>query len=227
MEEGGVTMHEVRVGEDLRERNREIASENRRLLEKHGVFSLNLMSAPGAGKTSLLERTLPLLVDTYRVAVIEGDLRTDRDAERVRRTGVEVQQIETGDICHLDAAMVHSVLHRMDLDAIDILFIENVGNLVCPAEFELGVDGRVMLLSITEGDDKPKKYPLMFVESRLLILNKTDLLPHVDFDVARARKEALEMNPRIDILEISCKTGEGLDDWVSWISRIRADRGGT
>lgn len=217
-------MHEIRVGEDLRGRNREIAEENRNLLRKHGVFSLNLMSAPGAGKTSLLERTLPLLSDRYRVAVIEGDLQTSRDAERVGAFGAAVHQIETGDICHLDASMVHSALHRIDLDAINILFIENVGNLVCPAEFELGVDGRVMLLSITEGDDKPKKYPLMFMESRLLILNKIDLLPHVDFDVERAKMDARDMNPDIEILEMSCKTGQGIDAWIEWIDSFYGER---
>jgi hydrogenase nickel incorporation protein HypB len=144
-------MHQIHVGEDIRGKNREIAEENRNLLTRHDVFSLNLMSAPGAGKTSLLEKTLPRLTGTYRVAVIEGDLQTSRDAERVRAHGAMVQQIETGNVCHLDAAMVHSALHQIDLEAIDMLFIENVGNLVCPAEFELGVDGRVMLLSITEG----------------------------------------------------------------------------
>ncbi|HUV37934.1 MAG TPA: hydrogenase nickel incorporation protein HypB [Patescibacteria group bacterium] len=219
-------MHEIRIGEDIRGKNREIADENRNLLKKHDVFSLNLMSAPGAGKTSLLEKTLPRLMQRYRVAVIEGDLQTSRDAERVRAHGALVLQIETGDVCHLDAAMIHSALHQIDLDAIDILCIENVGNLVCPAEFELGVDGRVMLLSITEGDDKPKKYPLMFIESRLLILNKVDLLPHVDFDIGRARREAREMNPAIDIIEISCKTGEGIDAWIDWIEKFYRQSGG-
>ncbi len=219
-------MHEIRIGEDIRGRNREIAGENRSLLTKHDVFSLNLMSAPGAGKTSLLEKTLPRLTGAYRVAVIEGDLQTSRDAERVMAHGAIVRQIETGNVCHLDAAMVHSALHQIDLDAIDMLFIENVGNLVCPAEFELGVDGRVMLLSITEGDDKPKKYPLMFIESRLMILNKVDLLPHVDFDIERARREAREMNPTIDILEVSCKTGAGIDAWIDWIEGFYRKRGG-
>lgn len=218
-------MHEIRIGEDIRGRNREIAAENRDLLVKHNVFSLNLMSAPGAGKTSLLERTLPRLTDAYRVAVIEGDLQTSRDAERVRAHGALVQQIETGDVCHLDAAMVHSALHQIDLDAVDMLFIENVGNLVCPAEFELGVNGRVMLLSITEGDDKPKKYPLMFIESRLMILNKVDLLPYVDFDIDLASKEARDLNPAIDILEVSCKTGVGIDAWIDWIEEFCRKRG--
>jgi hydrogenase nickel incorporation protein HypB len=215
--DGQGIMHQINVGSDLREHNREIASENRGMLEGRGIFSINLMSAPGAGKTSLLVKTIPFLKDKYRIGVIEGDLQTSRDAERVAVLGIEVFQIQTGGVCHLDASMVHSALHSIDLDSIDILFIENVGNLVCPAEFELGESTRVMLMSITEGDDKPGKYPLMFRESELLVLNKVDLLPHVDFDVKRARSEALEINPGIGILELSCRTGQGLADWVSWI----------
>ncbi|MBN2185198.1 MAG: hydrogenase nickel incorporation protein HypB [Candidatus Krumholzibacteriota bacterium] len=210
-------MHQINIGEDLRGKNREIAEENREMLKKHGIFSLNLMSAPGAGKTSLLVKSLPMITDRYRIGVIEGDIQTTRDAERVKKTGVEVYQIQTGGVCHLDAAMIHSALHSLDLDALDILFIENVGNLVCPAEFELGVDGRVMLMSITEGDDKPKKYPLMFSESRLLVFNKIDLLEHVDFDLQKAKAEAAEINPEIEIIDLSCRTGEGLENWISWI----------
>jgi hydrogenase nickel incorporation protein HypB len=216
-------MHQVNIGADLRGKNRAIAAENRELLRAHGVFSIDLMSAPGAGKTSLLERTLPLLAADTRAAVIEGDLRTTRDAERIRSLGVPVHQIETGEVCHLDASMVHAALHAIDLEAIDLLFIENVGNLVCPAEFDLGTDERVMLLSVTEGDDKPKKYPLMFVESRLLLLNKIDLLPHVDFDADRAGAEAREINPGIEILAVSCRTGEGIDRWIDWIRNRRRD----
>lgn len=218
-------MHQVHVGEDLRDRNREIAAENREMLRRSGVFSLNIMSAPGAGKTSLLVRSIPVLGKTCRIGVIEGDLQTTRDADRVGALGVSVFQIQTGGVCHLDASMVHSALHAIDLDSIDILLIENVGNLVCPAEFELGVDARVMLLSITEGDDKPKKYPLMFSESRLLILNKIDLLGHVDFDLEKARREAREINPRIEIIELSCRTGDGIDRWVDWIENMRNEAG--
>jgi hydrogenase nickel incorporation protein HypB len=152
--------------------------------------------------------------------VIEGDLQTNRDAERVGALGVDVYQIQTGGVCHLDAAMVHSALHQLDLDRIDLLFIENVGNLVCPAEFDLGEGARVMLLSITEGDDKPKKYPLMFRESRLLILNKIDLLSHVDFDCERAKRDALDINPGLEIFEVSCRTDEGLEKWISWIKEF-------
>ncbi|MBN1885576.1 MAG: hydrogenase nickel incorporation protein HypB [Candidatus Krumholzibacteriota bacterium] len=219
-------MHQVNVGEDMREHNRRIAAENREMLRSHGVVSLNIMSAPGAGKTSLLVRTLPHIGETARVAVIEGDLQTSRDAERIAETGVAVHQITTGEVCHLDAAMVHSALHRIDLDLLDLILVENVGNLVCPAEFDLGVDGRVMLLSVTEGDDKPRKYPLMFMQSRLLVLNKIDLLPHVDFDVARASGEARELNPDIEIIELSCRTGEGFENWLWWLDRFRKTNGG-
>jgi hydrogenase nickel incorporation protein HypB len=223
---GDLIMHEIHVGKDLREHNREIARENREKLKGRGIITLNLMSAPGAGKTSLLVSTIPHLKDTYNLGVIEGDLQTSRDAERIKALGINVYQIQTGGVCHLDAAMVHSAMHELDLEAIDLLFIENVGNLVCPAEFDLGEDGRVMLLSITEGDDKPKKYPLMFAESRLLILNKIDLLDHVDFDISRAKKEALEINPQLEILELSCRTGEGIAEWIAWIERFYSESGG-
>lgn len=210
-------MHEIRIGEDLRRKNEAIAGENRNLLSGKRIVSINVMSAPGAGKTSLLLRTIPLLKGRHAVGVIEGDIQTRTDAERIATLGVPVYQIETGGVCHLDAAMVHSALHQLDLDAVDLLFIENVGNLVCPAEFDLGEDARVMLLSVSEGDDKPKKYPLMFRESRLLLLNKIDLAPYVSFDIAKARREALEINPKLEIVEISCTTGVGLDRWVMWI----------
>ncbi len=210
-------MHEIRIGEDLREKNEAIAEENRKLLAAKRIVSINVMSAPGAGKTSLLLRTIPLLRRKHAVGVIEGDIQTTTDAEKIATLGVPVYQIETGGVCHLDAAMVHGALHQLDLDSIDLLFVENVGNLVCPAEFDLGEDARVMLLSVSEGDDKPKKYPLMFRESRLLLLNKMDLAPYVAFDVAKARREVLEINPKLEIVEISCTTGAGLDRWVSWI----------
>jgi hydrogenase nickel incorporation protein HypB len=218
-------MHQVNIGGDLRDKNREIALENRDMLKSSGIFSLNIMSAPGAGKTSLLVESIPLLLPDYRVGVIEGDLQTSRDAERVGSLGIQVYQIQTGGVCHLDASMVHSALHSMNLENIDILMIENVGNLVCPAEFELGVDERVMLLSITEGDDKPKKYPLMFRESGLLVLNKIDLLEMVDFNMEKAKREAMDINPAIDIIEVSCRTGTGLDRWAGWIKNLYSKKG--
>ena len=210
-------MHEIRIGEDLREKNQAIAEENRALLAAHGTLALNVMSAPGAGKTTLLLRTIPLLRKSHRIGVIEGDIQTRIDAERIGAIGIPVYQIETGGVCHLDAAMVHSALHQLDLDAVDLLFIENVGNLVCPAEFDLGEHARVMLLSVSEGDDKPKKYPLMFRQSRLLLLNKIDLLPHVSFDVAKARRDAGEINPKLDVIELSSTTGAGFERWIAWI----------
>ncbi len=220
-------MHEIHVGEDLRNKNREIAAENRDHLSEHRIVTLNLMSAPGAGKTSLLVKTIPLLEDKYRIGVIEGDLQTNRDAERIEALGIQVFQIQTGGVCHLDAAMVHSALHALDLSEIDILLIENVGNLVCPAEFELGEDARIMLLSVSEGDDKPKKYPLMFRESSVLLLNKIDLLEHVDFDIEKAKREALEINPSLEIREVSCRTGAGIDEWAGWIERFYTERKGS
>ena len=213
-------MHEVRINRDLREKNREIAVENRRYLAARRIVSLNVMSAPGAGKTSLLLRTIPMLTERYSVGVIEGDIQTTTDAEKVAALGIPVYQIQTGGVCHLDASMIHAALHQLPLEEIELLFIENVGNLVCPAEFDLGEDARVMLLSVSEGDDKPRKYPLMFRESRLLILNKTDLLPYVSFDVGKARHDALQINPKLDIIEISCTTGLGLDRWVAWIDDL-------
>jgi hydrogenase nickel incorporation protein HypB len=218
-------MHEIRIGEDLREKNEAIAEENREMFAAHGIATLNVMSAPGAGKTSLLLRTIPLIGKRHRIGVIEGDIQTRIDAERIGALGVPAYQIETGGVCHLDAAMVHSALHQLDLDSIDLLFIENVGNLVCPAEFDLGEHARVMLLSVSEGDDKPKKYPLMFRESRLLLLNKIDLLPYVSFDVAKARRDAGEINPQLDIIEISSTTGAGFDLWIAWIEKFAASAG--
>jgi hydrogenase nickel incorporation protein HypB len=218
-------MHKVHVEQDLRGKNEEIAEENRKHLREHGIVSLNVMSAPGAGKTSLLYRTIPLLKGKHSIGVIEGDIQTSTDAEKIATLGVPVHQIETGGVCHLDAAMVHSALHSIDLDSIDLLFIENVGNLVCPAEFDLGEDSRVMLLSVSEGDDKPKKYPLMFREARLLLLNKIDLLPHVSFDVQKARREAREINPKLDIIEISCAAGTGFERWIAWIDSFVSEAG--
>jgi hydrogenase nickel incorporation protein HypB len=215
-------VHEIRIGEDLREKNEAIAEENRKLLASKRVVSINVMSAPGAGKTSLLLRTIPLLKGRYAVGVIEGDIQTATDAERIATLGVPVYQIETGGVCHLDAAMVHGALHQLDLGSIDLLFVENVGNLVCPAEFDLGEDARVMLLSVSEGDDKPRKYPLMFRESRLLLLNKIDLVPYVAFDIGKARRDSLSINPKLDIIEVSCTTGAGLDRWVTWIDAFVA-----
>jgi hydrogenase nickel incorporation protein HypB len=206
----------VKVISRILEANDRIAEENRKIFKSHGIFVINLMSAPGAGKTSLVERTIEKL-DDLRVGVIEGDIAGTDDAERINRLNVPVVQINTGGACHLDANMINEVLREMPLNDLDILIIENVGNLVCPAEFNVGEDMKVMILSITEGHDKPLKYPLMFRESSALLLNKIDLLPHLDIDLERTKRDALTLNPSLTIFEVSCKTGTGIETWAQWL----------
>ena len=176
------------------ERNDLQAEENREHFEEHGIFAINLMSSPGAGKTSLLERTIESLSD-LRVGVIKGDLETDRDAQRIRAKGAPAVQISTGSACHLDAFMVHEGIHKLPLAELDIVFIENVGNLVCPASYGVGAHMNVVLLSVVEGDDKPEKYPVMFRSAQLMVITKTDLLPYVDFSIERAIRSARRVNP--------------------------------
>jgi hydrogenase nickel incorporation protein HypB len=213
----------VKVVTRILEANDRIALENRKLFDAAGVLVINLMSGPGAGKTSLLERTLG--GDTgLRIGVIEGDIAGTDDAERVQRLGAPVIQINTGGACHLDANMIHEVLPEMPLQGLDVLFIENVGNLVCPAEFKVGEDMKVMILSLAEGHDKPLKYPLMFQESSALVLNKIDLAPYTDADISKIRKDALSLNPKLKIFEVSCKTGQGIPEWTGWL-RQRAGKG--
>ncbi|MCS6951806.1 MAG: hydrogenase nickel incorporation protein HypB [Bryobacterales bacterium] len=207
---------------------KKVLSENdriaRRLRERfraHGVLCLNLISSPGAGKTSLLERTLEGFAPEERVAVLTGDIQTDNDARRLARYGFPVRQITTGGTCHLEAAMIERALEGWGSEAVDLLFIENVGNLVCPASYDLGEAAKIVLLSVTEGDDKPLKYPAIFFRSALLVLNKVDLLPYVPFDVAAVRQNARRINPAIEILEVSCTTGEGLEGWRRWLALQR------
>lgn len=207
----------IPVVKKVLEANERIAEENRRLFEEMNVFVINLVSGPGAGKTSLLERTIEGLKDGYRFGVIEGDIQSTLDAERIAAPGVPVVQINTGGACHLDGNMIREAIGKLDLRSLDILIVENVGNLVCPVEFDIGEDCKVMLLSVPEGDDKPLKYPLIFHESRLLLINKMDLLPHVSFNVEKIRKESLRINPHLEIIEISCKTGDGLPSWFNWL----------
>ncbi|RLA81003.1 MAG: hydrogenase accessory protein HypB [Deltaproteobacteria bacterium] len=214
---------EVKVVKRILEANELIAQENARLFAEHGIYVLNLMGSPGTGKTSLLERTLEALRGRWRIGVIEGDIATSRDAERIAQHGVPTVQINTGGACHLDGNMIRGALGEMDFDGIDLLIVENVGNLVCPAEFRIGEDDKAMILSVTEGEDKPLKYPLMFQVSSALLLNKIDLLPYVDFDVERLRENALKVNPRLEIMEISCKTGKGIERWIGWLEE-RAKR---
>ncbi len=211
----------IKVLTDILQANDAIATENKQMLEDHKILTLNMMSSPGAGKTTLLEKTLELYLNKRRIGVIEGDIATSRDAERLERFGIPVIQINTGSACHLDANMIKKALLNLDLSLIDLLFIENVGNLVCPAEFKVGEDHKVVVLSVTEGDDKPLKYPLMFRESSLLLLNKIDLLPYTNFNIQEARKNALQINPSLDVIEISCSTGEGLDLWLNWLEERR------
>ena len=206
----------VKVATKILEANDRIALENRRLFDEAGLFVINLMSAPGAGKTSVLEKTLSQ-AGALRIGVIEGDIAGTDDAERIEKFNAPVVQINTGGACHLDANMIYEVLNDLPLKELDLLFIENVGNLVCPAEFKVGEDMKVMLLSITEGHDKPLKYPLMFQESSALILNKIDLAPYLDVDIDKIKRDSLSLNPNLKIFEVSCKTGKGISEWIEWI----------
>lgn len=207
----------VPVVRDILEANERLAEDNRRIFRQAGLLVINLMSGPGAGKTSLLERTIEALQDEIRIGVIEGDIQSSYDAERISQKGVQVVQLNTGGACHLDGNMIKSSLDALDLDTLDLLVVENVGNLVCPAEFNVGEDMKAMILSVPEGDDKPLKYPLMFQESRALLINKIDLLPYVNCDVGKIRERALQLNANLEIFEISCRTGEGLDGWADWL----------
>jgi len=198
-------------------KNDEIAQQNRALFARHGLFVFNLVSSPGAGKTSLLERSLEELRGRLRLAVVEGDVQTDFDAQRVARYGVPVVQIVTNGGCHLEAKLVQDALAAIDLSALDALVIENVGNLVCPANYDLGEALKVVLVSTTEGDDKPLKYPGMFRNASVLVINKIDLLPYVPCDLAALRRNALQINPALRVFETSCTTKAGIPEWCEWI----------
>lgn len=215
---------EIPVIRNVLEANEKHASQLRELFRSRNILALNLISSPGAGKTALLERTLTDLKGEFRMAVVEGDLQTDNDARRVAATGAQAVQINTEGGCHLDGSMVLSALEHVNLDGLDILFIENVGNLVCPVEFDCGEDAKVALLSVTEGDDKPEKYPLLFNLAKALVLNKVDLLPYVDFDVPRAKNFARRLNAQLDIFELSCRSGEGLEPWYAWLRARREEK---
>lgn len=208
----------IDVLQSLLHANNEQAQHNREHFQKHSVLAVNLMSSPGAGKTSLLEATIDALGQDFRIAVIEGDLETENDAARIRAKGVPAIQITTGTACHLDADMVHSALHEIELDSIDIIFIENVGNLVCPASFDLGQHLNVALLSTPEGHDKPAKYPVMFRAADLIAINKCDLLEVLDdFDPAVARKYIRQLASVVPVLDMSAKSGAGVHAWTDWI----------
>lgn len=214
-----MTQITVPVVRNILQANERLAAANRKRFDDAGIYAINLMSSPGAGKTSLLERTIEALAGRVKMAVIEGDLQTSQDAERIQRKGVQAVQINTDGGCHLDGNMVQIAVDSLDLSGVDLLIIENVGNLVCPAEFNLGEHDKVVILSVAEGDDKPSKYPVMFQQSSVLLINKIDLLPYIDCDVSRIRRHVGRLNGRAEIFEISCRTGEGLDGWISWLER--------
>jgi len=213
-------MKKIEVVQNVLEANETIASRNRQLLDKHNVFVVNIMSAPGAGKTSLVLQTLRRLRDKLNIAVIEGDVASAVDAEKVQNEAKAVVQINTRNMpesCSLMAIMIESALRDMPLDNLDLILIENLGNLICPAEFALGEHKRVVIASLPEGDDKPIKYPLIFVDADAVIINKMDLVSHVDFDIAAFRRSVAGLNPKAEVFEVSCKTGEGIEEWCSWI----------
>jgi len=209
----------ISVVKNILEANQRLAEENRRRFSLSRLLVVNLMSSPGAGKTSLLERTIQSLKGEFEMGVIEGDIQSTYDAERIGRTGIPVVQINTGGACHLDSNMIQEALKSLEIASLDLLFIENVGNLVCPAEFNLGEDFKAMILSVAEGDDKPLKYPLMFHESQVLLINKIDLLPFCDCDLNLIAERALKINPHLTIFQVSCRTGEGLTAWTDWLKQ--------
>ena len=207
----------IRIEEDLLGKNNRLAAVNRERFRQQQLLVLNLVSSPGSGKTTILETTLRALKDELGFAVLEGDQQTSNDADRIAATGVPAHQINTGAGCHLDAHMVGHGVEHFDLERTDVLMIENVGNLVCPAAFDLGEDAKVAVLSVTEGEDKPLKYPQMFRASDLMLVNKLDLLPHLRFDLDKCREYAKRINPQMEIIELSCYSGEGLERWYDWL----------
>ncbi len=201
-----------------------VAENIRQEMQKKGVMMINMTSSAGSGKTTLLQETAKKLSGKLRIKVLVGDLETERDAERIRQTGIEALQIVTGGICHLEAQMIWQAMQNIDLENTDLLIVENVGNLVCPASFDLGEDYRVTLIASTEGDDKPKKYPRMFLTSELMLISKSDLLPYLPFSVEAVIKDALEVNPDLQTLTISSMNGEGIDEWCAWLEAKVAEK---
>jgi hydrogenase nickel incorporation protein HypB len=214
-------MNRVPLEKPVLNENNRIAAELRARFRRHEVFCVNLISSPGSGKTTLLEKTFGALPQGDRVAVLTGDIQTENDAARLRRFGFPTKQITTGGTCHLDARMIEKHLSDWNLDELDVLFIENVGNLVCPSSYDLGEAAKIVLLSVTEGEDKPLKYPSIFFKSELLVLTKTDLLPYVPFDIHAAEENARRVHPDMEILRVSCTSGDGFDQWLQWIERRR------
>lgn len=207
----------LNILEDIMKYNQLQAQHNRKRFEKYEILAINLMSAPGAGKTTLLEKTIDFLSGKYSLGVIEGDLETERDAERIRKKGIPVFQITTGSACHLDASLIHKAMHQLPLDKIELLFIENLGNLVCPANYDLGTHLNVTLLSVPEGEDKPEKYPLIFKVSDLILITKIDLLPYLDFNLEKVGESIKKINPKAKVMALSAKTEEGFKDWIKFL----------
>jgi hydrogenase nickel incorporation protein HypB len=218
-------MNRVPLEKKVLSENDRIAAELRERFRQHGVLCLNLISSPGSGKTTLLEKTLDALPHSTRVAVLTGDIQTENDATRLKRFGFPVKQITTGGTCHLDARMIEKHLADWSLDKIYLLFFENVGNLVCPSSYDLGEAAKIVLLSVTEGEDKPLKYPSIFFKSELLVITKTDLLPYVPFDIAKAEENARRVHPGMEIIRTSCTKGGGVKDWLDWIERKKKAQG--
>jgi hydrogenase nickel incorporation protein HypB len=214
-------MSRVVIEKKVLNENQILAEQLRLRFRQHGVFCLNIVSSPGSGKTSLLERTLERFPKETRVAVLTGDIQTENDALRLARAGFPVKQITTGGTCHLDARMIEKHLADWPLENLDILLIENVGNLVCPSSYDLGEHAKVVLLSVAEGDDKPLKYPSIFFKAELAVINKLDLLPYVPFDISKARENIQKVHPGCEVVEVSCATGEGLDCWMQWLDSRR------
>jgi hydrogenase nickel incorporation protein HypB len=212
-------MSVVTIERKVLEKNDELAKRNRDAFARERTFVINMVSSPGSGKTSLLERTLAAMKDRMKIAVIEGDVQTDLDAQRVARFGVPVAQIVTNGGCHLEARLVADAMERLDLRGVKLLVIENVGNLVCPSNYDLGEAMKVVVASVTEGDDKPLKYPAMFRNASVLIINKVDLVPYLDCNVATLKHNALQINPSLKVFETSCRTEIGIDEWCAWLEQ--------
>lgn len=218
-------MPHIQLNSNILGANDLLARKNKKLFQDHNLLVINLMSSPGSGKTTILERTLELMNDRLNLGVIEGDLYTDQDARRIEQKGAQVVQINTQGACHLDAGMVGKAFEEILADGLDLIFIENVGNLVCPAEFDLGEDFRTVVISIAEGNDKPLKYPLIFREARVILVNKIDLLPYTDFSLDKFEEDIARINPSAEVFLLSGRTGQGIEEWIKWlIKEVRAKK---
>jgi hydrogenase nickel incorporation protein HypB len=214
----------IKINKKILERNEDCAKANRKFFKKENILCINMISSPGSGKTTILEKTIGQLNGKINIGVIEGDLYTKLDSERIRATGAQAIQIETKGACHLSAAQITNALHKLNTDQIDIVVIENVGNLICPSDFDLGEGKKVVVLSVAEGDDKCAKYPKAFAQADVLLINKIDLMPHLDFDIKRVKIDALKLNKDLKILEISAKTADGMENWFEWLKKVKGKR---